>query len=232
MDRKYIDDNHVVARYLADQLTDEERGQFEAHLREHPEVVADLEAAARFKVGLGALADQGKLDEALRARSVLIQPRWLALAAAVAIAFVAGALWLNRSPTRGPVLAGTARELLGEDARPLPVAARHVLLRTRSEYDSQIALPAAPSSVELHILPEAATPNRPHGIALYTDAATGERRKVAELRAVTADAEGYVPAFVRTDRLVPGRYALEVWPADAPDAKSAFSIKVVRATSP
>ena len=47
MDRKFIDDHHIVARYLADQLPDTLREEFEAYYLEHPEVVQELEATAR-----------------------------------------------------------------------------------------------------------------------------------------------------------------------------------------
>ena len=66
MDRKYIDDQHIVARYLADQLPAAQREEFESYYLQHPEMVEELEAAARFKVGLMLLRDAGQLDEVLK----------------------------------------------------------------------------------------------------------------------------------------------------------------------
>ena len=72
MDRRYIDQQHVVARYLADRVTDNERSEFEAYYLVHPEIVQEMEAAARFKVGLMQLRDSGELPKLLRSK-----PRYL-----------------------------------------------------------------------------------------------------------------------------------------------------------
>ena len=61
MDRKHIDDQHIVARYLADQLSDSEREAFEAFCAKNPEMFRELEATARFKGGLARLAESGEL---------------------------------------------------------------------------------------------------------------------------------------------------------------------------
>ena len=74
MDRKYIDDHHVVARYLADHLTDDERQAFEAYYLEHPEAVKEMEAVARFKAGLHHLQQSGELDRLVKAPART--PRW------------------------------------------------------------------------------------------------------------------------------------------------------------
>ena len=46
MNLKHIYDNHVIERYLADQLDDAEREAFEAYYLQHPEVVSDMESVA------------------------------------------------------------------------------------------------------------------------------------------------------------------------------------------
>src|ERR1043165_5298786 len=97
MDRRYIDDHHVVARYLADRLTDEEREAFEAYFPEHPDVVQELEAAARFKVGLMQLRDTGELTQLLQPAPRRQTWQYLAAAAAVA-ALVIGAFFFVRAP--------------------------------------------------------------------------------------------------------------------------------------
>src|SRR5688572_21034668 len=104
MDRRYIDDHHVVARYLADRVTEEERSAFEAYYLEHPEVVQELEAAARFKTGLMRLRETGELDDLMQAKAGGF--RWPYLAAAAAIAFlVLGAFFaLTRPPETQPLL--------------------------------------------------------------------------------------------------------------------------------
>ncbi len=49
MDRKQIDDEHIVARYLADQLTPAEAEAFEAYYTQHPRMVREIEYALRLK---------------------------------------------------------------------------------------------------------------------------------------------------------------------------------------
>ena len=68
MDRQYIDDRHVVARYLADQLSDQEREEFEAFCAGNPEVFGEIEATARFKAGLARLKESGELEAAIARR--------------------------------------------------------------------------------------------------------------------------------------------------------------------
>ena len=63
----------------ANRLTDEEREAFETYSLEHPGVVQELEAAARFKVGLMKLRETGQLTQLLQPDK---RPRWQYLAAA------------------------------------------------------------------------------------------------------------------------------------------------------
>ena len=84
MDRKYIDDHHIAARYLADQLSDADREAFETYYVEHPDVLRDLEAAARMKVGLAQLREAGELDALMIARTWRPNRRFLAAAAVAA----------------------------------------------------------------------------------------------------------------------------------------------------
>ncbi len=234
MDRKYIDDNHIVARYLADQLTDEERGEFEACLLEQPELVRDVEAAARFKAGLATMQDKGLLEAAIRSRPP-VHRRWLTLAAAFAVAILAGGLfWLMRPVQLGPVLATTAGQLAGNERAPLAIVARYVVLRTRSTYDARIAMPSTPSAVELRVFPEALAPGAPHRIVLSIEEGEepGTLRAVADIDDAIADDEGYVAVFLRADLLAPGRYVLQISAQDARVAPSTFSIRMIPQRSP
>jgi hypothetical protein len=62
MDVKHIDDHHLIERYLAEDLSASECEAFEAYYREHPEIVREMEAVARFKAGLNDLHRVGELD--------------------------------------------------------------------------------------------------------------------------------------------------------------------------
>jgi hypothetical protein len=117
MDRRYIDDNHVVARYLADRLTDDEREAFEAYYLEHPDVVQELEAAARFKVGLMKLRDTGELSRLLQ-REQRRQWPYFAAAAAVAVLVIGAFVIIDRTPERHPILAATVEALRGTNGSP------------------------------------------------------------------------------------------------------------------
>ncbi len=55
MDRKQIEDEHIVARYLADQLSPAEAEAFEAYYTQHPSMVREIEYALRLKEGLATL---------------------------------------------------------------------------------------------------------------------------------------------------------------------------------
>ena len=85
MDRQYIDDHHIVARYLADRLPEPEREAFETYYLEHPEIVREIEAAARFKSGLAQLRDSGELAVLLKPAPWYARWQYLALAAAATV---------------------------------------------------------------------------------------------------------------------------------------------------
>src|SRR5437868_10856891 len=141
MDRKYIDDHHVVARYLADQLPDAEREAFEAYYIEHPQMLQEMETAARLKVGLRQLQERGELHEIIHKKPNYARQRLFAAAAGVAIAVIGVLLWTNAGPARAPVLVASSAELVSRLGRTLPIASTHTILRTRrAGYDAEIAL--------------------------------------------------------------------------------------------
>ena len=107
MDRKYIDDHHIAARYLAEQLDEAEREAFEAYYLQHPDVLRDMEAAARLKTGLAQLRDAGELVQLLKPQPWYRDQRYLAAAAVAAIAVGVG-LYGLRSPARQPVLVASS----------------------------------------------------------------------------------------------------------------------------
>ena len=52
MDRKYIENEHVVDRYLAGELTVREAREFEQYCRDHPEMLNELPIPVRLKARL------------------------------------------------------------------------------------------------------------------------------------------------------------------------------------
>ena len=62
-----------------------EREAFEAYYLEHPEIVQEMEAAARFKVGLAQLRDSGQLEALMKPTPFFRQERFMGIAASLAI---------------------------------------------------------------------------------------------------------------------------------------------------
>src|SRR6476659_833752 len=118
MDRHTIDQQHIIARYLAGQLTDAESAAFEAHYTEHPEVVRDIEHTLRLKEGLAVLRDRGELDGLLYRRNYW-RPA-MGLAAGIAVLVVGVWLWIGQT-TVAPIVA-TVAMLVDPQGKPLHVA--------------------------------------------------------------------------------------------------------------
>jgi hypothetical protein len=60
-----VHDPTQASRYLADQLTEAECAEYEARFIKDPEAIAELEATARFKIGLQRLRRSGELSALL-----------------------------------------------------------------------------------------------------------------------------------------------------------------------
>jgi hypothetical protein len=202
MDRQYIDDNHIVPRYLADQLTDTERAAFEAYYLEHPEILREIDATARFKAGLAQLQASGELAALMKPTPWYARGRYLAVAAIVII-IIAAAFYI-RTPTP-PLIAANLSALVG----PTTVASSHVVLRRRgSLFDAEVTLPAAADAIELRVLPEFAAPNSHYRIALARIDANNRKEQLAEIKDLTANSDGMVRIYLDSPRIAPGDYSL------------------------
>ena len=231
MDRQYIDDHHVVARYLANRLTDEEREAFEAYYVEHPDIVQEMEAAARFKVGLMKLRESGELTKLMQRDQ---RPQWHYIAAAAAIAALALGVFLvlERTPVTHPILAATADVLHGANGNPPELIGEYAILRTRgSSVDAEIMLPALGAALELRVLPEfTARPER-YRVHLFRMSADDSLLSVAELGGLVPEPDNFVSVFVDGARLQPGQYRLAISgdpDTDARDKESAFILRMKR----
>ncbi len=206
MNARYIEEQQVLTRYLAGQLSDAERDAFEAHYVEHPEVLQELELAAKLKLGLGLLQDCGELEQPAPRR----QYWWRGLAAA-ALLFIAVAvtLWFA-TPTREPsALAATLSALAQPGEAPPPLADTYIIERTRSRgVDAKLVLPSAPQAIALRVLPE--HPASLYRVQLNVVTTGAAPRQIADLRGLRVDAEGLVAVYVRAGQLQPGSYELIV----------------------
>lgn len=230
MDRKYIDDRHVVARYLADQLGDDEREQFEAYFIEHPEMVRELEATAHFKVGLMQLRDSGELERLLKPVPWYRQPKHLAAVATLAAVLIGAGYLLQNRPGSQPLLVAQTTALHGWLGQPLATASSHTLLRTRSSaFDADIELPGTAHAIELHVLPEFAAQPARYRISLLRLDDDGSAQRVAEADDLLAADNGFVTVYLNSARIQPGRYQLLISGDEtttAADRRSTFQINV------
>jgi hypothetical protein len=216
MDRQYIDDHHIVARYLADRLPEAEREAFEAFYLEHPEMLEEIEAAARFKSGLAQLRDSGELAALLKPAPWYARWRNLAIAAA-AIVIIAVAFYV-RTPTP-PLMAANLVALDG----PSRLASSYTVLRRRgSSFDAEVTLPGADEAIELKVLPE--FPAASYRVWLARIDADDQRDPLAEIGHLSAGEDGMVAIYLDASRFAPGDY--EVTIGNDADQTSRFLIRV------
>jgi hypothetical protein len=226
MNRQTIDDQHVVARYLADQLSDADREAFETYCAQNPEMYRELEAAARFKVGLLRLQETGRISPMLVEKeepSVGFSFRKVAALGGVILgaAVFSGAF----VATQGPMMASTLAEVSGSFRGELPIVAQVEFMRMResSEVDQRITSPAARGAIEIRVLPdeEGATS---YLATLSIDVAGGSR-VVATETGLKADEQQYVTMYVRSEELRPGMYSLMVVPEERQELSNASAFR-------
>lgn len=236
MDRKYIDDHHVVARYLADQLPEAEREAFEAYYLEHPEIVQELEAAARFKVGLAQLRESGELAGLLQPQSGFRRQRYMAIAAGIAVVSLGAIFWsASHRQAAEPWLVASATALVDRSGDRLPVFATYPILRTRGgSYDADVELPKTAQAIGLRVLPEVAAMPPRYRISISAIADDDSLHEAAAVGNLIPDSDGFVPVYFDSARMRPGRYQL-VLSGDAGTSaaheSSAFLIRVVDGAS-
>src|SRR3569833_1049163 len=138
MDRKQIEAEHIVARYLAAQLSAEDAEAFEAYYTQHPSMVREIEYTLRLKEGLATLRDRQQLDGLMKAR----RWRWalpLSIAAAVTAAALGTWTWYGSSNT-APVAAGTLEALLENSSTTLPLSGKYMLVRVRGAEQAPLGI--------------------------------------------------------------------------------------------
>jgi hypothetical protein len=230
MDRKYIEEHHIVARYLAGRLSDAERETFEVYYLEHPDVVQDMEAVARLKVGLARLQDAGELGQVLAAPRL---SRYYSIAAAAAVVVAAVALlflYLREPLQQSPMLAASAAALLDGSGAPIAVAGTQLVLRTRSTatYDVEISIADSPQAIELRVLPEVEAQPARYRIEISSVATGREPQNLAAVDNLVPNADGFVPVYLDTSRLAAGTYVLTIageTGTSAADSRSEFLIR-------
>jgi hypothetical protein len=225
-------DPTVVGRYLAGQLSDSERAEFEQRLESDPAVLRELEATARLKVGLAKLRETGELD------ALLAPPPWyqrnLTLATAAMLAIVVlGVMLVRLGPgnTHSPLLAASISSLVDQQGSALSVTSTLAVFRKRVEADDAIieSSPTA-AAVELRVLPDTKAESGRYEMTLSRIGEDGALAEVASLDNLRPADDGFVTLFVDRSRLEPGRYRLNVL-AEGQEGEAADSF-VIRVTLP
>jgi hypothetical protein len=228
IDRQYIDDHHVVPRYLADQLAAEEREAFEAYYLAHPEILKDMEAVARLKTGLHDLQRRGELPALLKSRKRIWR---LALAASVAALVIAASVILVRPPAKRPLIASVPTALLDEAGRPLPVFTRRYVMRMRGGgFDAQLQIPRSREAIELRILPEQSSEPAQYTLQISRIDEMQPPRPIGDLGHLRVGEDGYIAVYLDSAQLSPGIYELRLRRGNA-SSSGAVSIFLLHALS-
>jgi len=231
MDRNYIDNHHVVARYLADQLSEDERRAFEEHFIANPEMVKEIEAAARVKVGLHKLRETGELESVLKPIAWFRNSRYLALAASIIVVALGVTLWFGRSAFEPPTLVASVSKLVDGAGKPLAIANSYAILRTRGfSYDADIELPVAAQAIELRVLPEVVANPARYRVAVARIGDDGSLTAVGAIKGLTPADDDFVTLYFDSERLSVGRYQLTISgdaDTDAASAVSTFRIRLI-----
>jgi len=230
--RKYIEDHDIVARYLADQLSDTERERFEAYFLEHPELVAELNRAAQFKSGLMDLGESRELQKLLKTQLRGRPSNRIAIAASVLLVVIGGSIWFYLQNTARPILAASVTALTYRFQSTLPVEGSYNIQRTRtSSYDATIIkLPANSAVVELRIKPEARVLPSRYRISLGVVSVNDTITQLATLSDLQLAKDGFVPIYLNSSELSPAIYELKISAdvdTNAASSTSSFLIEVL-----
>lgn len=228
-------DPTLANRYLADQLTEDERLAFEERMVADPAVLREVELTARFKAGLASLRDSGELAKLLEPQRSSMP--YLAAAAAVAVLTIGVGMWQGMKGD-APWGAASLQALIEQSQATLPLGERYTLLRLRSaeRVDVVIELPATRQAIELRVLPDTGDAASRYRVTLSPLAAAGSGGgRTITLQDLRPDDGGYVTLFVDSAGLAPGQYRLaaEEEPAGNVANATTFLIDVrTRSTGP
>lgn len=224
-----LHDFETVNRYLTDRLSDAECAEFEKRLTQEPELVRELEAIARFKVGLQVLHERGDLNASTGAPHWSY--RWLAVAAAIAVLAI-GVMTFRSFVTPGErsMLAAVPAALTDRQGNVLPSGGTFTLLRKREPtVDAVIELPLPGRAIEMRVLPESPAEADGYRVSLWQRDSGTAPKKFGSVTHVVPAADGFLAVFMDTTALATGEYLLVVSPTageDRPDRGDVFRISV------
>jgi hypothetical protein len=214
MDRLQIDAEHVIARYLAGQLSAADENGFEEYAGSHPEIFREVESTLRMKEGLAVLRDRGELQALLRPRDW--RPSFAAAAAAVLVVLALGVwTWRHAAAPIAPVLAGLPG-FVGRDSGALPVFATYTLIRSRGEAsDFEIQVPAQRAAIQIRILPSVFVMGGRYRATLQRLEADGEKTLVRDIGDLDAAPDRFVTLYLDSAQLTRGSYQISLAESDS-----------------
>lgn len=207
MDARQIDSEHIVERYLANQLDEADVAEFEAYYTRNPDVVRDIERTLRLKEGLAVLRDRAELETLIRARPGWVMPA--ALAAALAVAIIGAWLWTSR--VMPVTVAGTLAQLTDSRGHTVGIANTLVLARMRGASTTvEIELPPERGAIELRMLASAQAER--YRVTISVADLRSIVTQIGTAGGLQVSHEGFVTAYLDTAHLQPGRYTIELVP--------------------
>jgi len=234
--KRFKDDASIASRYLADQLGDAERADFEALLLKDPEVLRELEATARLKAGLHCLRASGELDRLLKPKASVRWPVLASLAASLAVVVVGANLTRQATTPDSRLLEASLAALVDQSGRTLDVGATQALVRTRggylsgdysTPYDAVIELPSRRAAIELHVMPETRDESSTYRVTLARHI-SDEGRPLATVTGLRTAENGFLTVFVDSTALALGSYDVIV-DRDGGDGtdKTSFAVRLI-----
>jgi hypothetical protein len=199
----------TASRYLANQLSDAERTDYEALLTNSTEALAELEATARLKVGLERLREEQEIPVLLRRPSSSRWTSWLPLAAGVAALCIGTALWRSDRAAPGPLFESSMNALVDVSGHPLRITATTALYRKRTGVlDAVIELPPARGILEWRSTASPGAEPQRYSVVLSLVGEDETLRTVGAIDGLIPDNDGVIKWYTDTSRLIPGRYKL------------------------
>jgi hypothetical protein len=207
MDRSRIDAEHMVARYLAGQLSAADELFFEGYAADHPEIFREVESTLRLKEGLAVLHDRGELKTLLRQGNRRAQ---FAAAAAAVLVLVTLGIWAWwHGPTRPLILAGSPAEFATDPARRLPIGDTFTLIRSRGQDAAiDLSLPTKRSAIRIRVLPSVFVERGQYRARLERVEPERGAAVVGEIGGLMVGEDRFVTLYLDSAQLAPGEYAI------------------------
>jgi hypothetical protein len=193
-------DPTLANRFLVQRVSEEERASLEAAMTADVTIARDLEAAARFKVGLQKLRERGELDALLEQQPP--QSRWW-LAAAAALILGMGVFVGRWVLTPALVVSAALDRLDGNAARTLPVLGPYAAFQPRGA-ETQVALPAARQAVHLRVY--AGLAQGPFRVSFVRLNQSGSEDSLGSILVERDASDGFVSFYADSQELTAGRY--------------------------